>query len=72
MRNQFECAPTFTPQRDFELARLRMGVLSSLADSGRMVIAGDTGETMLQQIAIGSSHDMYGSVSKRLATSMAR
>lgn len=45
-------------KREFEVRKLRMDVLTGIAENGKMVICGETGEKLLQQIAPGSSNDL--------------
>jgi len=51
-------------QRDFEVTKLRMDVLTGIAQHSNMVICGDTGEKLLQQFAPGGVGDMSSSLAK--------
>lgn len=51
-------------QRNFDISKLRMEILTGIAQHGNMVISGDTGEKLLQQFAPGSHSDMSTSTGK--------
>lgn len=51
--------------RDFEVSKLRLDVLTGIAQHSNMVICGDTGEKLLQQFAPGAGGDMSSTLAKQ-------
>jgi len=53
--------------RDFEVTKLRMDVMTGIAQHSNMVICGDTGEKLLQQFAPGGSSDLSSNLAMGFA-----